>query len=72
VTVAYEIARTLRCPLDILIVRKIGFPGDPELAVGAVSETGSVVSGKLTPFRSESFPPLSRDHRRCEHVAVCN
>lgn len=43
VTVAYEIARALSCPLDILIVRKIGFPGDPELAVGAVSETGCVV-----------------------------
>lgn len=43
VTVAYEIAAVLHCPLDILIVRKIGFPGDPELAVGAVSETGTVV-----------------------------
>src|SRR6185369_12323827 len=43
VTVAYEIAKALHCPLDILIVRKIGFPDDPELAVGAVSETGSVV-----------------------------
>lgn len=43
VTVAHEIAGALHCPLDILIVRKIGFPGDPELAVGAVSETGSVV-----------------------------
>jgi len=43
VTVAAEIAQALRCPLDILIVRKIGFPGDPEFAVGAVSETGTVV-----------------------------
>jgi putative phosphoribosyl transferase len=43
VTVAHEISGTLHCPLDILIVRKIGFPGDPEFAVGAVSETGTVV-----------------------------
>jgi putative phosphoribosyl transferase len=43
VTVAREVAEALRCPLDILIVRKIGFPGNPEFAVGAVSETGAVV-----------------------------
>jgi putative phosphoribosyl transferase len=43
VAVAREVAEALHCPLDILIVRKIGFPGNPEFAVGAVSETGAVV-----------------------------
>jgi len=38
-----EIARHLRVPLDVLIVRKIGAPLQPELAAGAVSETGAVV-----------------------------
>lgn len=38
----YEIARALKAPLDVFIVRKIGFPGEPELAIGAVSETGVV------------------------------
>jgi putative phosphoribosyl transferase len=43
VVIGYEIARALNAPLDVLIVRKIGFPGQPELAIGAVAETGSVV-----------------------------
>lgn len=43
VAVAAEVAKALHAPLDILIVRKIGFPTNPELAVGAVSETGTVV-----------------------------
>jgi putative phosphoribosyl transferase len=43
VVVAREIAGALHCKLDILIVRKIGFPGNPEFAAGAVSEIGSVV-----------------------------
>ena len=36
VPVALEIARTLRAPLDLILVRKIGAPGAPELALGAV------------------------------------
>jgi len=43
VVTGYEIAYYLKVPLDIVIVRKIGFPGQPELAIGAVSETGRVV-----------------------------
>ena len=36
VPVALEIARALRAPLDLILVRKIGAPGAPELALGAV------------------------------------
>ena len=40
VPVAAEVARVLRVPLDVLVARKIGLPGQPELGVGAVAEGG--------------------------------
>lgn len=43
VVTGYEVASYLNCPLDVIIIRKLGFPGQPELAIGAVSETGTVV-----------------------------
>jgi putative phosphoribosyl transferase len=42
VPVAYEVARALRAPLDVWIVRKLGTPGQPELGMGAVSEGGAI------------------------------
>ena len=42
VVTGHEIARYLNAPLDIIIVRKIGFPGQPEFGIGAVSETETV------------------------------
>src|SRR2546427_3881595 len=43
VVVAAEVARALRLPLDVLIVRKIGHPWHREFAVGALAENGVVV-----------------------------
>jgi putative phosphoribosyl transferase len=43
VPVAFEIARALAAPLEILAVRKLGAPGNDELAVGAVAEDGTGV-----------------------------
>ena len=40
VPVGYEIARALHAPLDVLLVRKVGAPGNPELGMGAVAEGG--------------------------------
>lgn len=43
VMVAAEIAEVLGLPLDILVVRKLGVPDQPELAMGAIASGGAVV-----------------------------
>jgi predicted phosphoribosyltransferase len=40
VPVAYEVARALRAPLDVFVVRKLGVPGHEELAMGALAPDG--------------------------------
>jgi putative phosphoribosyl transferase len=40
VPVAFEVARELRAPLDIFVVRKLGLPGHRELAMGAIASGG--------------------------------
>ena len=45
VPVAFEVARALHAPLDVLVVRKLGLPFQPELAWGP---SARVVSGSST------------------------
>jgi predicted phosphoribosyltransferase len=40
VPVAGEVAQRLHAPLDVFLVRKLGVPGQPELAMGAIAEGG--------------------------------
>jgi predicted phosphoribosyltransferase len=40
------VAETLGCPLDVLLVRKVGLPGHRELAIGAVAEGGIVIDSE--------------------------
>ncbi len=40
VPVAFEVARSLGAPLDVIVVRKLGVPFQPELAMGAIGEDG--------------------------------
>ncbi len=40
VPVAYEVARALDAPLDVIVVCKLGVPFRPELAMGALGEDG--------------------------------
>ena len=41
VPVGYEVANALHAPLDIFVVRKLGVPGQEELAMGALASGGS-------------------------------
>jgi len=61
VPVAAEVARSLGAPLDVLVVRKLGVPGQPEWAFGAIGEHGVRVlnqdvmaSAGITPAALES------------------
>lgn len=51
VPVAFEVARALGAPLDLLVVRKLGAPGNPELGVGAIAEGGAAVVDAVTSQR---------------------
>ena len=43
VVVGYEIAKALNLPLDVIIPHKIGAPDNPELAIGAMTEDGTII-----------------------------
>src|ERR1700724_920067 len=43
VPVAFEIARVFDAPLDVVVVRKLGHPRQPELGLGAIAEGGVLV-----------------------------
>jgi len=61
VPVAYEIARALEAPLDVMLVRKIGMPGQPELAIGAVAAGDIVVHERSI---GQEFPAIAADFER--------
>lgn len=68
VPVAYEVARLLNAPLDVMLVRKIGMPGQPELAIGAIASGDVVVHEPLLlqeiPSLAAVFDRLVDDQRR--------
>jgi putative phosphoribosyl transferase len=67
VPVAYEVAHALRVPLDVMVVRKVGAPGQPELAIGAIALGGILVrepsSGAGFTCTREEFVALAERER---------
>jgi putative phosphoribosyl transferase len=51
VPVGFEIAAALGAPLEILAVRKLGAPANPEFGVGAIAEDGTVVLDQVAASR---------------------
>lgn len=60
VPVAYEVARALHAPLDVLVVRKLGSPANPELALGAIAG-GDVLVLNDDVLRAENVGPEELD-----------
>lgn len=60
VPVAYEVARILQVPLDLCVVRKLGFPGHEELAMGAIASGGARVINQDV-LRLAGVPPETLD-----------
>lgn len=68
VPVAREVARLLHAPLDVMNVRKVGMPGQPELAIGAIASGGIAVHeprlARLIHNFDEVFDRLVEEQRR--------
>ena len=56
VPVGYEVATILHVPLDVFVVRKLGLPGQPELAMGAIASGGILVLNREV-LDQVSVPP---------------
>lgn len=67
VPVGFEVAKALRCDLDVLVVRKVGVPHHSELAMGAVAEGGVVVRNedviRLAGVSTASFDSVVKSER---------
>lgn len=59
VPVGYEISLALNLPLDVFLTRKLGMPEDPEYAIGAVAETGSIHLNQQALRMMGGFSPAS-------------
>jgi putative phosphoribosyl transferase len=64
VPVGFEIARALRAPLDVMLVRKIGMPGQPEFAIGAIASGDVIVRDRAGfAFSDEVFTQITEKER---------
>jgi predicted phosphoribosyltransferase len=67
VPVAFEVARALDAPLDVFVVRKLGLPGHPEFAMGAIASGGVRVQNdeviRLYRIPEQAVEAIAREER---------
>lgn len=65
VPVAAEVAKALNAPLDVILVRKLGVPSQPELAMGAIGESGvRVLNGEIVQMVGVTSAEIARVEAR--------
>src|ERR1700752_2530396 len=65
VPVAAEVARALGAPLDVILVRKLGVPAQPELGLGAIGESGArVINPEVVRYAHVSEAQIAQVEQR--------
>jgi putative phosphoribosyl transferase len=64
VPVAYQVAKSLNAPMDLMLVRKLGLPGHEELAMGAIA------TGGIRVLNAEAIQGLGISEAQIEQVAA--
>lgn len=70
VVVANEVAKALGAPLDIVVTRKIEAPGEPEFALGAVTQEGDVIMDRQAAESLGASPEYLDDQIRKKREEV--
>lgn len=70
VPVALEVARSLDAPLDVIVVRKLGVPFQPELGMGAIGEGGTRVINNDVVRLAEVSPSELAEVERLERTEL--
>jgi putative phosphoribosyl transferase len=72
VPVAHEVSKIIHAPLDVIVIRKLGVPTQPELAMGAVGEGGALFTNnevlRITQISPEEFAIVQK--REEEEVKI--
>lgn len=72
VPVAFEVSKKLGLPLDVIIVKKIGHPNNPEYAVGAASVNSAYINPQNIRGVTESYLEEEKNKKQLEAKKIYN